>query len=170
MRGDIEKFLNVMEEKLNRDILKHIVINHIFSKINMKKIKRQKILKSVCNIELIKFFGILYYDSNFIVYKNKNGQVILENNNMNFSNFMYLYSNIANNTPNNQTLSVAPQQYQQIVDNVSNNINNNLQQTTINSSSNDTNDIVLFENTNSEYLDENGIVRQKKINLSIVYV
>lgn len=171
MRDNIEKFLDDMTEKLNSDMIKYIISTYIYGEKNKRQIIRQKKLKKLCNLELIKFFSILYFDNNFIVYRNVNGEVILENNHIQHAN-MYLFSNINNNVPSLQQSIHVPQNYQQIADNIFN--TSNVMTSTLThteDSSNDTNDIVLISNTtNNQILDENGIIRQRRIHLSIVYV
>ena len=137
MRNEIDIFLNMMTETIPSDIISYIIGTYIYKPVNMYTIKKQRILKKIANKELNKFFGILHYDRNFIVYQNNEGQVILENN--------YVVPNI----------ELYSQQ----------NTSNNLIQ-----SNHDTNVIVLFNNINNQILDENGILRQKRIHLSIMYI
>lgn len=138
MRNNIETFFKIMEERIPSELITHIIRNYIYYPINKKIIQKQKILKRILDKEMLKFFGILHYDRNFIVYRNNNGQVILENN--------YVLSNIHlfSHQENSNTLI---------------------------SSNQNTNEIVLFNNiNNNQFLDENGIIRPRRIHLSIVYV
>lgn len=162
MKYDIDTFMSRMEEELNTDIISKIM-KHVFRAHNLEVIKRQAHTKKKLIISLKKFFNIIYYDNNFIVYMNTNNNVVMENTHaMNVST--YLYSSAA---PENHEIQ-ADDGMQMIANSVSNTQNNLLQ--TANFDSEDTNDVILFNNSNNQYTDYDGNTVQKKINFHVVYI
>ena len=65
--NDIDSFLNMMENMLSADLLKHIVSMVCLDK-NLSIIKKQKELKYKLNKDVIKLFNTYYYDN---IYSNK---------------------------------------------------------------------------------------------------
>lgn len=154
MRNEIDSFLDIMESMLSYDILKHIV-QLISTDKNQMIIKKQKQLKLQLNKDIIKLFNTYYYDNNFILYKNDNNQFVLEN--MSLTNKqIYIYSNKPLHEQENEIVE-NDQQHQMILHNQS--------------STNTTNEIVLFEEgSNQELYDDNGFAIQRRIKLNIVYI
>lgn len=164
MRGIIDNFLCKMQEVLNADIIENIVTKYIYRQNNLITIRRQAEIRRRLIIDLRKFFNILYYDQNFIVYRNINNDVVLENNyTTNVS--AYLYSTAGVETTG--TLATTDGM-EQIANSVANTQTNLLQ--TANFDGPETNEIVLFNSTSNRYIDEDGNVVQKKINFNIVYI
>ena len=144
--NDIESFLNMMENMLSADLLKHIVSMVCLDK-NLSIIKKQKGLKYKLNKDVIKLFNTYYYDNNFLLYRNEKNQFILENISLN-NKHIYVCSN------------KAPQAIPQEL-------------ATLTSSANDDiNEIVLFEQQeqNEIIYDENGLPVNRRIRLDVVYM
>lgn len=156
--NDIENFINIMNQKLNNDLITYIITRYIYKPYNIDIIKKQRKCFQNMKIQLMKFFRILHYDQNFIVYQNDDGNVILENN--------YVVSNIHlySNTNTIEPIDEINEEYQQIANSVSNTSNNLIQ------SQYNTNQIILFNNNNNQVLDENGMLVPRRIHLSVVYI
>jgi len=140
--NDIDSFLNMMENMLSVDLLKHIISMACLDK-NLSIIKKQKKLKYKLNRDVIKLFNTYYYDNNFLLYRNERNQFILENISLN-NKHVYVCSN--KTTP--QTI---PQELP---------TNDNI------------NEIVLFEQgeQNEILYDENGLPVNRRIRLDVVYM
>jgi hypothetical protein len=150
MRNDVESFLTIMDSTLSYDMIKHIV-QLISTEKNLQIIKIKKRLNVQLNKDIIKLFNTYYYDNNFILYKNEYNQFVLEN--MGIKNKqIYIYSNRhiqdIENTQEESEMVLANQ-----------------------SSSDHTNEIVLFDQSQNQILyDANGLPIQRRIRLDIVYL
>lgn len=163
MRGIIDNFLCKMQEVLNADIIENIVTKYIYRQNNLQTIRRQTEIRRRLIIDLRKFFNILYYDQNFIVYRNINDNIVLENNHT-ISVKTYLYSDA--NTENAGI--IGNDEMRQIANSVAN-TQTNLMQTAMFDGP-ETNEIVLFNGTSNQYVDEDGNLAQRRINFNIVYI
>lgn len=164
MRGDIESVLTLMSKELTFDIIKHIVF-FVHQDVNKKTIVKQKMLKKKMMLELVKYFNIFYHDKNIILFRNENNDVVLENI-TNKYNDMYLYSNI-NNIQNTNIINNNLIEYNHIANEISNTSNEIISHV---NTAETRNEVVLFKNTNTTVLDENGFEVQRRIKLYIVYI
>ena len=144
--NDIDSFLNMMENMLSADLLKHIVSMVCLDK-NLSIIKKQKELKYKLNKDVIKLFNTYYYDNNFLLYRNERNQFILENISLN-NKHIYVCSN--------KTQQAIPQELATLTSSANDNIN----------------EIVLFEqqDQNEILYDENGLPVNRRIRLDVVYM
>ena len=144
--NDIDSFLNMMENMLSVDLLKHIVSMVCLDK-NLSIIKKQKELKYKLNKDVIKLFNTYYYDNNFLLYRNERNQFILENISLN-NKHIYVCSN--------KTQQAIPQELATLTSSANDNIN----------------EIVLFEqhDQNEILYDENGLPVNRRIRLDVVYM
>lgn len=162
MRNDANAFMSKMEDMLNADIINRIV-RQIYRSYNLSIIRQQLDAKIRLIVSLKKFFNVLYYDNNFIVYMNTNNDVVMENTHtVNMST--YLYSSTA---PENT--SIERNEALATIANTASNTQNNLLQTAV-FDGEETNDVVLFNSSSNQYVDNQGFTVQKKINFQIIYI
>lgn len=162
MRNDANAFMSKMEDMLNADIINRIV-RQIYRSYNLSIIRQQLDAKIRLIVSLKKFFNVLYYDNNFIVYMNTNNDVVMENTHtVNMST--YLYSSTA---PENT--SIERNEALETIANTASNTQNNLLQTAV-FDGEETNDVVLFNSSSNQYVDNQGFTVQKKINFQIIYI
>lgn len=127
MNLNIELYLNLMENILNKDILKKIL-----TFINIEIINKQKKLKKLLNYEINKYRDIYYKDNKYLIYKNNLNNIAINNINKN-KNINYKLIKINNNASHN------------VINNYIINNSNNL----IFENNNINNDIILLENTSN---------------------
>lgn len=164
MRGDIENILTLMSNELTYDIIKHIIF-FVHQDVNKKTIAKQKVLKKIMMLELVKYFNIFYHDKNIILFRNENNDVVLESI-TNKYNDLYLYSNI-NQIQDTNSINNNLIEYNQIANDISNTSNEIMSHV---NTAETNNEVVLFKNINTTVLDENGFEVQRRIKLYIVYI
>lgn len=142
MRNDINLFLSEMENVLSDDMILHIIVTYVYKEANIRTIKKQKKIKRLVCVDLIKFCGLCYSDRNISLYRNQRDQIVLEN--FSADSRFFLYSE--------------REQVQQ-------------QHMLEHERQTDKNEIILFNNpTNQVVYDANGFPVQKKIKLYIMYI